>query len=77
MNWWQNLRNNPLARLGAVLLLIFYTVALFAEFVAPYDPLRLSIKRFIAATDSDLFKHPRRALYRAPRLSDYSGPGGC
>jgi peptide/nickel transport system permease protein len=38
MKWWQNLRKNPLARLGAVLLLIFYTVALFAEFVAPYDP---------------------------------------
>lgn len=38
MKWWQNLKNNPLARLGAVLLLIFYTVALFADFVAPYDP---------------------------------------
>ena len=38
MKWWQNLRKNPLARLGAVLLLIFYTVALLAEFVAPYDP---------------------------------------
>ena len=38
MKWWQNLRKNPLARLGALLLLIFYTVALFAEFVAPYDP---------------------------------------
>ncbi|MEG4346981.1 ABC transporter permease [Microcoleus sp. A003_D6] len=38
MKWWQNLKKNPLARLGAVLLLIFYTVALFAEFVAPYDP---------------------------------------
>ena len=38
MKWWQNLRKNPLARLGAVLLLIFYTVALLADFVAPYDP---------------------------------------
>ncbi|NJK70423.1 MAG: ABC transporter permease [Microcoleus sp. CSU_2_2] len=38
MKWWQNLKNNPLARLGAILLLIFYTVALFADFVAPYDP---------------------------------------
>jgi len=38
MKWWQNLRKNPLARFGAVLLLIFYTVAIFAEFVAPYDP---------------------------------------
>jgi peptide/nickel transport system permease protein len=38
MKWWQNIKNNPLARLGAVLLLIFYTVALLADFVAPYDP---------------------------------------
>ena len=38
MKWWQNLKKNPLARLGAVVLLIFYTVALFAEFVAPYNP---------------------------------------
>ncbi|MEG3955968.1 ABC transporter permease [Microcoleus sp. herbarium2] len=38
MKWWQNLRKNPLARLGAVLLLIFYTVALLADIVAPYDP---------------------------------------
>ena len=38
MKWWQNLKNNPLARLGAVLLLIFYTVAILADFVAPYDP---------------------------------------
>jgi peptide/nickel transport system permease protein len=38
MNWWQNLKNNPLARFGVVLLLLFYTVALLADFVAPYDP---------------------------------------
>ncbi|WP_390883249.1 hypothetical protein [Kovacikia minuta] len=24
MNWWQRLKNNPLARLGAVVLVIFY-----------------------------------------------------
>lgn len=38
MNWWRTLRNNPLARFGAVLLLIFYGAAIAAEFVAPYDP---------------------------------------
>lgn len=38
MKWWEKLKHNPLARLGAVLLLTFYTVALFADFVAPYDP---------------------------------------
>ncbi|CBN55295.1 MULTISPECIES: ABC transporter permease [Kamptonema] len=38
MKWWQNLKNNPLARLGAVLLLILYGVAIAADFIAPYDP---------------------------------------
>lgn len=38
MDWWKKLRNNPLARLGAVTLIIFYVVAIAAEFIAPYDP---------------------------------------
>ncbi|MGF1494786.1 MAG: ABC transporter permease [Microcoleaceae cyanobacterium] len=39
MNWWKRLKRNPLARLGAILLLIFYLSAIAANFVAPYDPL--------------------------------------
>ncbi|MBI4780486.1 MAG: ABC transporter permease [Oscillatoriophycideae cyanobacterium NC_groundwater_1537_Pr4_S-0.65um_50_18] len=38
MNWWRNLKRNPLARLGAAILLTFYLIVIFAEFVAPYDP---------------------------------------
>jgi peptide/nickel transport system permease protein len=38
MNWWRKLKNNRLARLGAIILILFYLVAIFAEFVAPYDP---------------------------------------
>ena len=38
MNWWQRLKKNPLARFGAVLLLIFYISVFAADFVAPYDP---------------------------------------
>lgn len=38
MNWWQKLKKNPLARFGALLLLIFYLTVIFADFVAPYDP---------------------------------------
>jgi peptide/nickel transport system permease protein len=37
-NWWQRLQKNPLARLGAILLLFFYTTVIAADFVAPYDP---------------------------------------
>ena len=38
MNWWQRLKKNPLARFGAILLLIFYVAVIAADFVAPYDP---------------------------------------
>ncbi len=38
MKWWQKLKGNPLARWGAIVLGILYAIALFAEFVAPYDP---------------------------------------
>lgn len=38
MNWWQKLKKNPLARFGALLLLMFYAIVIAADFVAPYDP---------------------------------------
>src|ERR687886_2532344 len=38
MNWWHKLKKNPLARLGALLLLIFYVAVIAADFVAPYNP---------------------------------------
>lgn len=38
MNWWQRLKKNPLAKFGAVLLLVFYLAVIAADFVAPYDP---------------------------------------
>ncbi|MBF1999797.1 MAG: ABC transporter permease [Synechococcales cyanobacterium C42_A2020_086] len=40
MNWWQKLKRNNLARFGAAVLLVLYLVVIFAEFVAPYDPLQ-------------------------------------
>ncbi|MBD2777041.1 ABC transporter permease [Iningainema tapete] len=39
MNWWQRLKKNPLARFGAIILLIFYISVIAADFVAPYNPL--------------------------------------
>ena len=38
MDWWRKLRNNPLAKLGALLLIIFYLLVIFADFFAPYSP---------------------------------------
>lgn len=36
MNWWKRLRANPLARVGAVILIVFYAAAILADFVVPY-----------------------------------------
>lgn len=43
MNWWQKLKRNNLARFGAAVLLVLYLVVIFAEFVAPYDPLQSQV----------------------------------
>ncbi|TVR08809.1 MAG: ABC transporter permease [Phormidium sp. GEM2.Bin31] len=39
MNWWQLFKQNPLSRLGASLLIIFYVLVIGAGFFAPYDPI--------------------------------------
>ncbi|MBE9059422.1 ABC transporter permease [cf. Phormidesmis sp. LEGE 11477] len=38
-SWWQKLKRNPLARFGAIVLIVFYIAVIFADFVAPYNPL--------------------------------------
>jgi peptide/nickel transport system permease protein len=38
MDWWQKLKRNSLARYGGLLLMLFYVIVIFAEFVAPYNP---------------------------------------
>jgi peptide/nickel transport system permease protein len=38
MTWWQRLKQNPLARFGITVLLIFYIAVIGADFFAPYDP---------------------------------------
>ncbi|NMG59831.1 ABC transporter permease [Geitlerinema sp. P-1104] len=39
MNWWQLFKQNPLSRIGASLLIVFYVLAIGAGFFAPYDPI--------------------------------------
>ncbi|MEL6494334.1 MAG: ABC transporter permease [Cyanobacteria bacterium J06623_7] len=38
MNWWQKLKQNTLARIGASILIVFYLLVIFADFIAPYSP---------------------------------------
>jgi peptide/nickel transport system permease protein len=57
MDWWHKLKDNPLARWGAILLLIFYLTVIAADFVAPYDP-------YSSEPDSSLLP-PTRVYWRA------------
>jgi peptide/nickel transport system permease protein len=59
MKWWHNLKKNPLAKCGAIILLIFYLTAVFAEFIAPYDPYQSQI-------DGSLLP-PTRIYWRNPQ----------
>ena len=65
MNWWPKLKNNSLARFGAILLLIFYLVAITAELVAPYNP-------YDAQPDGALL--PPTQIYWRNQAGEFIGP---
>ncbi len=65
MTWWQQLQKNSLAKFGAIVLLIFYLVAIAAEFVAPYDP-------YVSQPDGSLLP-PTEVYWRTPE-GDFIGP---
>jgi peptide/nickel transport system permease protein len=66
MNWWKKLKKNPLAQIGAVLLLIFYLTAIAAEFVAPYDP-------YVSQPDGSLLP-PTEIYWRNQETGEFIGP---
>lgn len=37
MNWWHKLKHNSLAKIATVILILLYTIAIFGDFVAPYN----------------------------------------
>ncbi|HEY9620237.1 MAG TPA: ABC transporter permease [Crinalium sp.] len=65
MNWWQKLKNNPLAQFGAIVLLIFYLAVIAAEFVAPYGP-------YDTQTDGSLL--PPTQIYWRNQEGQFIGP---
>ncbi len=65
MNWWRRLKHNPLARLGALLLLVFYLLVIGADFFAPYDP-------YSSQIDGSLLP-PTRVYWRTP-AGEFLGP---
>ncbi|MEB3336456.1 MAG: ABC transporter permease, partial [Leptolyngbyaceae bacterium] len=65
MTWWQKLKNNPLARFGAVLLIAFYLIVIAAEFVAPYAP---------SASQVDGALLPPTQIYWRNQAGEWIGP---
>lgn len=65
-SWWQKLKSNPLARFAATVLLIFYIAAIFADFVAPYNPL--------AQQPSGSLLPPTQIYFRSPETNQFLGP---
>ena len=65
MNWWKRLRKNPLAQVAAVILLLFYGVAIAAGFIAPYDP-------YESQTQGALL--PPTAIHWTNEAGDWIGP---
>ncbi|MBC6471637.1 MAG: ABC transporter permease [Hormoscilla sp. GM102CHS1] len=65
MDWWKKLKNNPLARSGASLLLVFYLTVMAAGFVAPYDP-------YVGQQDGALL--PPTRVYWRNQAGEFIGP---
>ncbi len=65
MNWWRRLKNNPLARAGAFIILILYISCIFAGFFTPYN-----------ANDADKNSAllPPSQIYWHDQKGDFIGP---
>ena len=75
MNWWQRLKKNPLARLGAILLLVFYVSAIAAEFIAPYSPCdSASIQLRACSPQKDGALLPPTQIYWQDQSGQFIGP---
>ncbi|UKO98214.1 ABC transporter permease [Nostoc sp. UHCC 0870] len=66
MNWWQRLQKNPLARFGAILLLVFYMAVIAADFIAPYNP-------YVSQANGSLLP-PTRIYWVAKTSGKFIGP---
>ncbi|MBD3883786.1 ABC transporter permease [Phormidium tenue FACHB-886] len=65
MNWWRSLKRNPLARIGGLILIAFYLIVIFADFVAPYDP-------YVSQLDGSLL--PPTQIYWSNAQGQFIGP---
>ncbi len=65
MNWWQQLKRNGLARIGAIALILMYLAVIAAEFVSPYDP-------YVSQEDGSLL--PPTAIHWMDTQGRWIGP---
>jgi peptide/nickel transport system permease protein len=65
MNWWQQLKRNGLARVGAIALVLMYLTVIAAEFMAPYDP-------YVSQDDGSLL--PPTAIHWTNPQGQWIGP---
>jgi len=67
--WWR-FRKHRMALVGGVIVLILYTVALFAEFIAPYDPNLYEAARAYQPPHRIRFLDSQRQLHLRPFVYD-------
>ncbi len=65
-SWWQKLKKNPLAQMALLVLVLFYIAVIFADFVAPYDP--------IAQQPSGSLLPPTEIYWRNHETNQFIGP---
>ncbi len=65
-SWWQKLKKNPLAQMALAVLVLFYITVIFADFVAPYDP--------IAQQPSGSLLPPTDIYWRDHETNQFIGP---
>lgn len=53
--FWHRFKKNRLAVLGGIIVLFLFAVAIFAPFIAPYDPNAINVKHVLEAPS---FSHP-------------------
>lgn len=66
MTWWQKLQKSSLAKLGLIVLGIFYATVVVAEFAAPYDA-------YDSAPNASLLP-PTQIYWRNQNTGDWVGP---
>jgi len=65
-SWWQKLKHNPIARTGAIVLIIFYIAVIFGDIVAPYEP--------TASQQSGSLLPPTQIYWRTQQAGELIGP---